>query len=186
MTSVILRPNESQDALLKRFRKKVVKSGVLSTVRRKRWFISKSETRRMEKTYLAVVEGVPKQPEWTCRLSLAPVPGEPGRMRTDTAGKEAETKFRAMQMLPGAKPRTLVEARPYTGRTHQIRVHLAESGLPIAGDPLYGRAPAKIAPEDPYPMGLRAIELVFQHPFTRRPVRIAAPAEAFLRRFGFV
>jgi small subunit ribosomal protein S21 len=49
VTSVILRPNESQDALLKRFRKKVVKSGVLSTVRRKRWFISKSELRRVEK-----------------------------------------------------------------------------------------------------------------------------------------
>jgi len=46
---VVLRPNESQDQLLKRFRKKVVKSGVLSTVRRKRWFISKSEVRRVEK-----------------------------------------------------------------------------------------------------------------------------------------
>jgi small subunit ribosomal protein S21 len=49
MTVVNLRPNESQDMLLKRFRKKVVKSGVLSTVRRKRWFISKSELRRVEK-----------------------------------------------------------------------------------------------------------------------------------------
>jgi len=49
MTSVVLRPNESQDQLLKRFRKKVVKSGVLSTVRRKRWFISKSELRRVER-----------------------------------------------------------------------------------------------------------------------------------------
>jgi small subunit ribosomal protein S21 len=48
MTSVILRQNESQDQLLKRFRKKVVKSGILSTVRRKRWFVSKSEQRRME------------------------------------------------------------------------------------------------------------------------------------------
>jgi small subunit ribosomal protein S21 len=46
---VNLRNGESQDSLLKRFRKKVVKSGVLSTVRRKRWFVSKSETRRMEK-----------------------------------------------------------------------------------------------------------------------------------------
>ncbi|MBU2610723.1 MAG: 30S ribosomal protein S21 [Chloroflexi bacterium] len=44
-----LRNNESQDQLLKRFRKKIVKSGILSTVRRKRWFISKSEQRRMEK-----------------------------------------------------------------------------------------------------------------------------------------
>ena len=48
MTAVNLRPNESQEGLLKRFRKKVVKSGVLSTVRRKRWFVSKSEQRRME------------------------------------------------------------------------------------------------------------------------------------------
>jgi small subunit ribosomal protein S21 len=49
VTVVTLRQNESQDQLLKRFRKKVVKSGVLSTVRRKRWFISKSELRRVEK-----------------------------------------------------------------------------------------------------------------------------------------
>lgn len=49
MAVVTLRNNESQDQLLKRFRKKVVKSGVLSTVRRKRWFVSKSEQRRMER-----------------------------------------------------------------------------------------------------------------------------------------
>ena len=48
MTLVVLRSNESQESLLKRFRKKIVKSGVLSTVRRKRWYISKSEQRRME------------------------------------------------------------------------------------------------------------------------------------------
>ena len=49
LPSVVLRPNEPQDQLLKRFRKKVVKSGVLSTIRKKRWFVSKSETRRVEK-----------------------------------------------------------------------------------------------------------------------------------------
>ena len=49
MASVNLRNGESQDSLLKRFRKKIVKSGILSTIRDKRWFISKSETRRMEK-----------------------------------------------------------------------------------------------------------------------------------------
>jgi small subunit ribosomal protein S21 len=49
MALVVLRGGESQDSLLKRFRKKVVKSGVLSTVRRKRWYVSKSEQRRMEK-----------------------------------------------------------------------------------------------------------------------------------------
>jgi small subunit ribosomal protein S21 len=49
MAMVVLRGGESQDSLLKRFRKKIVKSGILSTVRRKRWFVSKSEQRRMEK-----------------------------------------------------------------------------------------------------------------------------------------
>ena len=49
MASVNLRPNESQDQLLRRFRKKVAKSGILSTVRRKRWFVSKSELRRIQK-----------------------------------------------------------------------------------------------------------------------------------------
>jgi small subunit ribosomal protein S21 len=48
VTTVLLRPNESQDQLLKRFRKKVAKSGILSTVRRKRWFVSKSELRRIQ------------------------------------------------------------------------------------------------------------------------------------------
>ena len=49
MTGVNLRPNESQEQMLKRFRKKVAKSGILSTVRRKRWFVSKSELRRINK-----------------------------------------------------------------------------------------------------------------------------------------
>lgn len=49
MATVVLRPNESQDSLLRRFRKKVAKSGILSTVRRKRWFVSKSELRRIQR-----------------------------------------------------------------------------------------------------------------------------------------
>lgn len=49
MTTVVIRPNESQEQLLKRFRKKVSKSGILSTVRRKRWFVSKSELRRIQR-----------------------------------------------------------------------------------------------------------------------------------------
>jgi small subunit ribosomal protein S21 len=49
MASVSLKPNESQESLLRRFRKRVTNSGILSTVRRKRWHISKSELRRIEK-----------------------------------------------------------------------------------------------------------------------------------------
>ena len=49
MTSVTLRPNESQEQLFKRFKKKVMRSGLLSQLRNKRWFVSKSEVRRIEK-----------------------------------------------------------------------------------------------------------------------------------------
>ena len=147
------------------------------------------ETRRMEKCYLAVVQGVPKEKEWSCRLPLAPDPNEVGRMKTDASGKPAETSFRVLQTSPGASPRTLIEARPITGRTHQIRVHLAVSALPVVGDPLYGldrgQRPARVDPVNPFPLGLRAVELVFTNPFTRCRVCIQAPAEEFLRRFGF-
>jgi RluA family pseudouridine synthase len=96
---------------------------------------------RMEKVYLAVVSGVPAQGEWTCRLRLAPDPEAVGRMKTDARhGKEAETYFRVLQ---GKEQTSLLEARPVTGRTHQIRVHLAESGHPVVGDVLYGVRSAK-------------------------------------------
>jgi 23S rRNA-/tRNA-specific pseudouridylate synthase len=167
------------------------------------------ESRRMEKTYLAVVAGQPKQTEWTCRLKLGPDPKRIGRQRVDsTAGKEAETHFKVLQTVkrspvvsPPPRPvnktvphlppplssprpsppafRTLIEAHPLTGRTHQIRVHLLESGVPCVGDELYGR------PERGEELGLRAVRLAYQDPFLRKPVEIRAPADAFCREYGF-
>jgi len=136
------------------------------------------ESRRMEKTYLAVVEGQPRQPEWTCTLPLGPDPKHFGRMRVDLTeeGKECETHFHVLQ---SNERFTLIEAKPLTGRTHQIRVHLAESGSPIMCDELYGRV------EKGYRLGLRAIRLAYKDTFTRRPVNIAAPAGWFLKEFGF-
>jgi 23S rRNA-/tRNA-specific pseudouridylate synthase len=97
----------------------------------------------MEKTYLAVVDGKPREVEWTCRLKLAPDPWRAGRMKVDSReGKEAETHFRVLQKK---KKLALVEARPFIGRTHQIRVHLAEAGCPVVGDELYGREYVKIS-----------------------------------------
>lgn len=135
------------------------------------------EDRRMEKTYLAVVTGQPKQSAWTCQLKLGPDPRQFGRMQVDFRdGKDAETRFKT---LATQGEFTLVEAKPVTGRTHQIRVHLMECGLPIVGDELYGRK------EKELPLGLRAVQLAFVNPFTKRRVDIRAPKEQFLKRFGF-
>lgn len=169
------------------------------------------EDRRMEKTYLAVIEGEPAQKEWTCRLKLGPAPGRVGRMKVDPReGKDSETHFRVLQTIsrsagdprlqrPGsatapnrsAAPvsgaatggavalRTLIEASPLTGRTHQIRLHLAESAGPVVGDDIYGRR------DDRVNLGLRAVRLAFSDPFTRRRVEIRAPVESFCREYGF-
>jgi 23S rRNA pseudouridine1911/1915/1917 synthase len=143
------------------------------------------ENRQMDKTYLAVVEGIPKQAEWKSELKLGPDPRKIGRMMVDDRnGKDAETFFRVLEQKEN---RALVEAKPLTGRTHQIRVHLARSGYPVAGDELYGKlipaAQAK-APKQ-FPLGLRAIHLAYTDPFTRKPVKISAPTHKFVRNFGF-
>jgi len=160
------------------------------------------EDRRMEKTYLAVVQGVPQQTEWTCQLKLGPAPGQIGRMRVDEReGKDAETHFRVLQKNDGRSRRraeaeaeqsakanvrlvatavmSLVEARPLTGRTHQIRLHLAETAGPVVGDDIYGRRAIRDH------LGLRAVRLTFADPFTRRRIDIRAPVEEFCREYGF-
>lgn len=135
------------------------------------------ESRRMEKLYLAVVQGRPEQPEWTCRFKLRPDPAVPGRMKADSRqGKDAETRFRLVQTR---ETTALVEACPLTGRTHQIRVHLAESRFPVVGDEIYGRR------GDRAELGLRAVRLAYADPFTRRRVDIRAPMEDFCREYGF-
>lgn len=144
------------------------------------------ESRRMNKTYLAVVRGIPKEAEWTCCLKLGPDRAHVGRMKVEARdGKDAETRFRVVESRGGngAQPRSLLEAHPLTGRTHQIRVHCAQSGHPILGDQLYGAATP--TPPSEYPMALRAVSLSYADPFTRRRVCIEAPREQFLAAYRF-
>jgi tRNA pseudouridine32 synthase/23S rRNA pseudouridine746 synthase len=185
------------------------------------------ESRRMDKRYLAVVTGHPKQREWTCRLPLLADPKQIGRMQVDPRhGKEAETHFTVVRS--GAET-TLLEVRPRTGRTHQIRVHLAAEGHPVVGESLYGanKGPALSLSKGPigelgstesrptplknrggpdegrarlrraeagraqknmetkFPLALRAVELSYLDPFSKRPVRIRADSLEFLSAFGF-
>jgi RluA family pseudouridine synthase len=133
------------------------------------------ETRKMEKVYLAVTNRKPKEESWNCRLSLGPDPKQIGRMIADPKGKPAETEFR---LVGREKGKYLIEGRPYTGRTHQVRIHLTESGCPIIGDELYGQSGGDF-------MALRAVGLAFKNPFTRKPVAIRAPVAWFLKKHGF-
>jgi RluA family pseudouridine synthase len=148
------------------------------------------ESRQVVKVYLAVVHGIPRQREWLCQLHLMPDPGQPGRVKVDARhGKDAATRFRVLQIgsRPGREDCALVEARPLTGRTHQIRVHLAATGHPVVGDPLYGTGtkarPSAESAE--FALALRAVELAYPDPFTRKAIHIRAPEAEFLRCFGF-
>jgi RluA family pseudouridine synthase len=133
------------------------------------------ESRRMEKVYLAVIERTPKESQWVCREKIGEQTSSPKRMKVDARnGKPAETHFK---VLATGERGTLIEARPITGRTHQIRVHLANSVSPVAGDSLYGKANKGAE------MALRSIMLSYRDPFTRKTVCVKAPVDDFLRTY---
>ena len=134
------------------------------------------ENHEAQKIYHAIVEGNPKWEEKIARHPLRANVGHKHRtMVDDKNGKPSETRFRVIKRYParpdqGRGETALVEAKPMTGRTHQIRVHAYALGHPLVGDVLYGA-------QEPYltarPM-LHAQSLSFIHPATSERVKFSA------------
>jgi 23S rRNA pseudouridine1911/1915/1917 synthase len=152
--------------------------------------------RQVKKTYIALVHGWMKQPKGTIHASISRDLIRRARMTTRrSGGREAITHWKVKQQIEGRHGKfSLLEVKIETGRTHQIRVHLASIGHPVAGDTLYG-APR---PESYLGTGsgvaslernfLHAFELQFQHPISNRPLSFQQPLPAeltdFLRQIG--
>ena len=94
------------------------------------------EGRQVEKVYLALVDGVPDPQEGEIDEPIAPHPAKVGRMMVSSRGKFARTDYKVMETFGKF---SLVGVQIFTGRTHQIRVHLAYLGHPLIVDPLYGK-----------------------------------------------
>lgn len=137
-------------------------------------FAVHSITRR----YRAIVHGVLKEEEGTISAPIGRDPSDRKRMAVNrTHGKEAITHYRVLERFHGY---TYIECRLETGRTHQIRVHMASIGHPLLGDSIYG--PKKC----PYPklegQTLHAMILGFSHPSTGQYVETCAPLPEYFER----
>jgi 23S rRNA pseudouridine1911/1915/1917 synthase len=137
--------------------------------------------RSIERAYLAVVWGMPKPREGRIEGKIGRSPRNRKKMAVlDRSGKPAVTHYRVLKSLAGGAA-SLVECRLETGRTHQIRVHLAHRGHGVIGDPTYGRGrPARLAAlgaagraavQGLARQALHARTLGFRHPESREPVR---------------
>jgi 23S rRNA pseudouridine1911/1915/1917 synthase len=125
--------------------------------------------RALERTYLALVHGDPGAGRGTVDAPLARDPRARGRFRVDPQGRSARTHYRLLAWWEGPRL-ALLEVGLETGRTHQIRVHLASIGHPVVSDPVYGH-PDYLARRQ----FLHASRLRFSHPVTGEGVDVASP-----------
>ncbi len=131
---------------------------------------------QIRKVYHAIVQGVIAQGGGvlTDRLARSSKWTE-GRVARGGEGQSARTEFQVLERLPGY---TVVEARPVTGRFHQLRIHFQQFGHPLAYDPAYNPGASFVLRRVP----LHASQITLQHPATRRPLDIGCPwADDFAR-----
>ena len=158
--------------------------------------IKQFKERSVEKVYLALVHGLLEADEGIVEAPLGRDPHHPLRMGVRPqarGGQPALTRFRVLKRLPppegigkgrdtGGEGLTLLEVRPHTGRTHQIRVHLRAIGHPLVGDPVYG--PKRSSLDLPKRLMLHAWQLALTHPRTGERLRIIAPPPPEFRAYG--
>jgi 23S rRNA pseudouridine1911/1915/1917 synthase len=133
-----------------------------------------ARSRLLTKRYLAVVRGVPP-PIGVITLPLRHDPADRRRIVTHPDGAPSETRYRLISRADGY---SLLECELVTGRTHQIRVHLAASGWPIAGDAVYGSPDPRIPRQ-----ALHASMITLLHPATRETLTFVAPIPEDMRQF---
>lgn len=133
------------------------------------------KNRTVEKVYLALVYGQPDAPEGVIDVPLGRDPRQRQKFAPRVDGKSARTHYRVKQILADY---SLLEIGLETGRTHQIRVHLAWLKCPVVGDTVYGR---KKPPSGVDRQMLHAWRLAFNHPLTGDPVSFEAPLPADMR-----
>ena len=131
----------------------------------------------VEKVYLVRVNGHPATDEFTCDAPISADAGKLGSRTVDEKdGLPSRTEFRVRER--NADGTALLEARPLTGRTNQIRIHLAHLGLPVRGDPAYLNANAlgetQILSVDAAPLCLHAWRISFRHPLHQQKVTFTA------------
>lgn len=117
-------------------------SGVMICAKRPQalaWLQKQFSTRKVKKTYVAVIQGNLEPEQAVIDMPIERNPRQPQTFRVGSNGKAAVTQYRVLLAGHGYSS---VELRPQTGRTHQLRVHLAHLGHPIVGDTLYGGQPA--------------------------------------------
>jgi tRNA pseudouridine32 synthase / 23S rRNA pseudouridine746 synthase len=136
---------------------------------------------QVKKIYWAVVEGAPPAEEGVIDRALKKEARKEGwRMVADPAGQPALTRYRLLGRGDGL---SWLELAPETGRTHQLRVHCASEGVPILGDPVYGRGSASV------PMHLHARAISLPPRGTHPALTVAAPAPEHmlkaLRKCGY-
>ena len=137
------------------------------------------------RAYQAITAGVPVPASGTVQGAIARSVHDRKKMAlvADGRGKHAVTHYRVVRAMDGA---ALVECRLETGRTHQVRVHLASIGHSLLGDPVYGKCPPRLRPVlaalQFRRQALHAAELGFVHPVTHQPVHFTSPTPVDMQK----